>query len=118
MDMIEILGYAVFFYITWQLLKAWIFVQRLRHRVEDAVEEQLLEEEIEKHVLALRFEHVQVNDYKLVLAYGKNNKFLGQGSSESEAIDNLQKYYPRHKLIILNDKTITKIVDPAQTTNG
>ena len=119
MDLVEILGWAVFFYMMWQLLSAWILVQRLRHKVEDAIEEQHLEEEIEKRVIALRFEHVEVNDYKLVLAYGKNNKFLGQGSDESEAISNLQKYYPRHKLVVVNDKaTITKIVEPAQTTNG
>jgi hypothetical protein len=53
------------------------------------------------------------------LAYGKNNKFLGQGVTQDEAEKNIQVYYPHHKIVIVNEKsTITKILDPIQTTNG
>lgn len=119
MDLIEFIGWVCFFYLGWQLLKSWIFVQQLRHRITDAVAEAELVEEIEKQVIALRFEHVEENGHNVVLAYGKNNKFLGQGLSEEDAAKNIQLYYPRHKIIIVNEKsTITKILDPIQTTNG
>lgn len=113
MDLIDFLGWVIFFYLTWQLLKSWLFVQQLRHRISDAVAEAELVEEIEKQVIALRFEHIEENGYKVVLAYGKNNKFLGQGSTEDEAAKNIQLYYPRHKIVIVNEKaTITKVLEP------
>ena len=113
MDIIDILGWAVFFYLMWQLLGSWIFMQQLKHRINDAVEEAELVREAEKAVLALRFEHVEENGHRVVLAYGKNNKFLGQGLSEEEAANNIQIYYPRHKILIVNEKaTITKVLDP------
>jgi hypothetical protein len=119
MDIVEIIGWACFFYLAWQLLKSWIFVQGLKHRIAEAVEEEIAVKEAEKQVLALRFEHVEENGHSVVLAYGKNNKFLGQGLTEEDAAKNIQIYYPRHKIVIVNEKsTITKILDPVQTTNG
>lgn len=113
MDIIEFLGWVVFFYITWQLLKSWLFVQQLKHRIQDAVDEADLVEEVEKRVIALRFEHVTENGHSVVLAYGKNNKFLGQGSTEEDAAKNIQLYYPRHKILIVNDKAaIIKSLEP------
>jgi len=119
MDVLEILGWAVFFYLMWQLFSAWLFVQQIKHKVEDALNEEAAVREVEKQVLALRFEHVEENGYKVVLAYGKNNKFLGQGLTEEEAAKNIQLYYPSHKIVIVNEKaTITKILDPIKSTNG
>jgi len=119
MDIIDILGWAVFFYLMWQLLGSWIFMQQLKHRINDAVEEAELIREAEKAVLALRFEHVEENGHSVVLAYGKNNKFLGQGLTEDDAAKNIQIYYPRHKILIVNEKAaITKILEPVQTSNG
>ena len=67
----------------------------------------------EKQVLAMRFEHIEENGHKVVLAYGKNNRFLGQGFTEDDAAKTIQVYYPRHKIVIVNEKaTITKILDP------
>lgn len=115
----EFIGWVVFFYLMWQLLKSWIFVQQLKHKINDAVEEAEFIREAEKAVLALRFEHVEENGHRVVLAYGKNNKFLGQGSSEDDAANKIQLYYPKHKILIVNDKaTITKVLDPLQTSNG
>jgi len=119
MSFLDILGWAVFFFLMWKLLESWYFVQQLKHRISDAVEEAELLKEAEKAVLALRFEHIDENGHKVVLAYGKNNKFLGQGLTEEDAAKNIQLYYPRHKILIVNEKsTITKILDPIQTTNG
>lgn len=113
MDIVEFIGYICFFFLMWQLLKSWIFVQGLKHRIAEAVEEEIAVKEAEKQVLALRFEHVEENGHKVVLAYGKNNKFLGQGGTEEDAANNIQVYYPRHKIVIVNEKaTITKILDP------
>lgn len=111
--MIEIIGWVFFMYIGWQLLKSWILVQDLKQRINDAVEEDGLIKEAEKSVLALRFEHICENGHKVVLAYGKNNRFLGQGSTQEDAEKNIQLYYPKHKIVIVNEKaTITKILDP------
>ena len=119
MDIIEIVGWACFVYLGWQLLKSWIFVQGLKHRLAEAVEEEIAVQKAEQQVLALRFEHVDENDHHVVLAYGKNNRFLGQGLTEEDAAKNIQVYYPRHKIIIVNEKsTVTKILEPIQTTNG
>jgi|GEM_PF-6429685 len=109
----EILGWIVFIYLAWQLIKSWLFVQTLKHKINDAVAEAEMVEAVEKSVIALRFEHIEENGYKVVLAYGKNNKFLGQGLTEDEAAKNIQLYYPRHKIVIVNEKaTITKILEP------
>lgn len=119
MNFLDILGWAVFFYLMWQLLGSWYFVQQLKHRVNDAVEEAELIREAERSILALRFEHVEENGHYVVLAYGKNNKFIGQGLTEDDAAKNIQIHYPRHKILIVNDKaTITKVLDPLQTSNG
>lgn len=113
MDIMEFIGWVCFFYFGWQLLKSWIFVQNLKHKINDAVEEAELVREAEQSVIALRFEHVEENGHNVVLAYGKNNKFLGQGPTEEDAAKNIQLYYPRHKIVIVNEKaTITKILDP------
>ena len=119
MDIVEIVGWACFFYLSWQLLKSWIFVQGLKHRIAEAVEEEIAVKEAEKQVLAMRFEHVEENGHSVVLAYGKNNRFLGQGLSEEDAANKIQVYYPTHKIVIVNEKaTITKILDPVQSANG
>jgi hypothetical protein len=119
MDIVEIVGWACFFYLGWQLLKSWIFVQGLKHRIAEAVEEEIAVKEAERQVLAMRFEHVEENGHSVILAYGQNNRFLGQGPTEEDAAKNIQIYYPRHKIVIVNEKaTITKILDPVQTTNG
>lgn len=116
MDFIEFLGWIAFLYITWQLLKSWIFVQQLRWRVEDALNDEEAIQAVEKQVLALKFEHVEENGHSIVLAYGKNNLFLGQGLTETEVENNLQKCYPGHKILIVNEKaTITKVLDPLDT---
>lgn len=107
----EFIGWVCFFYIGWQLLKSWIFVQDLKQRIAEAVEDEVAAREAEQQVLALRFEHVEENGNKVVLAYGKNNKFLGQGLTESEIEKNLQNYYPKHKIVIVNEKVITKVLD-------
>jgi hypothetical protein len=113
MDIVEFVGWVCFFYLSWQLLKSWIFVQNLKHRIAEAVETEIAVQEAEKQVLAMRFEHVEENGHQVVLAYGKNNRFLGQGVTEEEAANNIQVYYPRHKIVIVNEKaTITKILDP------
>ena len=119
MDIIEFLGWVVFFYITWQLLKSWLFVQQLKHRIQDAIDEADSVEEVEKRVMYMRFEHVEENGHSVVLAYGKNNHFLGQGLSEDEAAKNIQLHYPQHKILIVNEKAaITKVLEPIQTSNG
>jgi len=119
MNFLDIIGWAVLFYLMWQLLGSWFIVQQLRHKINDAVEEAEFLKEAERSVLALRFEHVEQNEHKVVLAYGKNNKFLGQGLTEDDATKNIQFYYPRHKILIVNDKaTITKILDPLHASNG
>jgi trehalose utilization protein len=119
MDIMEFIGWVCFFYLMWQLLKSWIFVQNLKHRIAEAVEEEIAVKEAEQQVLALRFERVEENGHAVVIAYGKNNKFLGQGVTEDDAAKNIQVYYPTHKIVIVNEKsTITKILDPVQTTNG
>ncbi len=113
MNFLDILGWAVFFYLIWQLLGSWFIVQQLKHKLNDAAQEAELLKAAENAVLALRFEHVKENGHYAVLAYGKNNKFLGQGSSEDEAAKNIQLVYPKHQIVIVNDQaTITKILDP------
>jgi len=119
MSFLDILGYAVFFFLLWKLLESWHLMHQLKHRINDAIEEAEAMKKIEKRVMALRFEHIEENGHKVVLAYGKNHRFLGQGATEEDAMNRIQLYYPRHKILIVNDDSaITKILDPLQTTNG
>jgi hypothetical protein len=113
MSFLDILGWAVFFFLMWKLLESWYFMQQLKHRINDAIDEAEAIQNYEKQVLALRFEHIEENGHRVVLAYGKNNKFLGQGLTEEDAAKNIQLYYPGHKILIVNEKaTITKVLDP------
>jgi hypothetical protein len=113
MDFIEFLGWVCFFYLGWQLLKSWIFVQNLKQQIADAVDQEVASKEAEQQVLAMWFERVEENGHAVVLAYGKNNKFLGQGDTEEDAAQNIQICYPRHKIVVVDNKsTITKILDP------
>lgn len=115
----EFIGWIVFFYLMWQLLKSWIFVQNLKHRIAEAVDQEVALKEAEQQVLALRFERVEENGHAVVLAYGKNNRFLGQGLTEDDVTKNLQVHYPRHKIVVVDEKAaITKILDPVQSANG
>jgi hypothetical protein len=115
----EFIGWIVFFYLMWQLLKSWIFVQNLKHRIAEAVDQEVALKEAEQQVLALRFERVEENGHAVVLAYGKNNRFLGQGLTEDDVTKNLQIYYPQHKIVVVDEKAaITKILDPVQSANG
>jgi hypothetical protein len=119
MDIIEIVGWACFFYLMWQLLKSWIFVQNLQHRLAEAVKEEVELKEIERQVLAMQFEHVEENGHRVVLAFGKNNRFLGQGDTEDDAAKNIQVQYPRHKIVIVDEKAaITKILDPVDAKSA
>jgi hypothetical protein len=113
MDFIEFLGWVCFFYLGWQLLKSWIFVQNLKQQIADAVDQEVASKEAEQQVLAMWFERVEENGHAVVLAYGKNNKFLGQGDTEEDAAQNIQICYPRHKIVVVDNKsTIIKILDP------
>jgi hypothetical protein len=119
MNLMEFIGWIVFFYLMWQLLKSWIFVQNLKHRIAEAVDQEVALKEAEQQVLALRFERVEENGHAVVLAYGKNNRFLGQGLTEDDVTKNLQVHYPRHKIVVVDEKAaITKILDPVQSANG
>jgi hypothetical protein len=119
MDIMEFIGWVCFFYLMWQLLKSWIFVQNLKHRIAEAVDQEVALKEAEQQVLALRFERVEENSHAVVLAYGKNNRFLGQGLTEDDVTKNLQVHYPRHKIVVVDEKAaITKILDPVQSANG
>lgn len=119
MSLLDILGWAALFYLIWQLLGSWFIVQQLKHRINYAVEEAELVRAAEKFVLAMRFEHVEENGYSVVLAYGRNNTYLGQGVTEDEAAKNIQITYPRHKILIVNEKaTITKVLDPLDTKSA
>jgi hypothetical protein len=119
MNLMEFIGWIVFFYLMWQLLKSWIFVQNLKHRIAEAVDQEVALKEAEQQVLALRFERVEENGHAVVLAYGKNNRFLGQGLTEDDVTKNLQIYYPQHKIVVVDEKAaITKILDPVQSANG
>ncbi len=109
MDIIEILGWAVFFYMMWQLLSAWVAIQRIKDAVNTAVDEELARQEIAQRVTVIRLEHVEQGPYSVFLAIEKETgKFLGQGNTESEAKEMLQKRYPKKKLVIVDEKDAIK----------
>ena len=120
MDIIEIVGWACFFYLGWQLLKSWIFVQGLKHRLAGAVEDELALRQTEKQVGVVQFDHVEQGSHSVVLIYEhKTNQFLGQANTQEEAEAMLQTRYPTKGFVVVNDKaTVQRILDPVQTTNG
>lgn len=114
MDLLEILGWAVFGYLMFQLLSAWIAMQHIKHIVDEAVDEEISRREIAKKITIVRLEHVEQGPYSVFLAVEKEtSKFLGQGNTESEAKEMLQNRYPKKKFIIVDDKDIVQAtIDP------
>jgi hypothetical protein len=109
MDIIEIVGWACFIYLGWQLLKSWIFVQGLKHRIATAVEEELVLRQTEKQVGVVQFDHVEQGSHSVVLVYEhKTNQFLGQANTQEEAETMLQNRYPTKGFVIVNEKATVK----------
>ena len=109
MDILEIAGWAVFFYLMWQLVSAWIAMQHIKEVINAAVEEQLAKEEHAQHSTTVRFESVEQGPYFAVLVIDQTTgKFLGQGSTEAEAREMLQHRYPRRRFVIVDDKDVVK----------
>lgn len=109
MDLIEFLGWVAFFYIAWQLLKSWIFVQGLKHRLAEAVEDELVLRQTEKQVGIVQFDHVEQGPHSVVLVYEhKTNQFLGQANTQEEAEAMLQNRYPTKGFVIVNEKATVK----------
>lgn len=109
MDILEIVGWAVFFYLMWQLVSAWIAMQHIKNVVNTVVEQQLAREETAKQATVVRFEHVEQGPYSVVLAVEKEtSKFLGQGNNDSEVKQMLQNRYPRKCFVIVDEKDAIK----------
>jgi len=109
MNLIEFIGWVAFFYIGWQLLKSWIFVQQLRHRIEDAIDQDLSADKTDRQVGVVQFDHVQQGPYITVLVYEhKTNQFLGQADTQEEAEAMLQNRYPKKNFVIVNNKATVK----------
>lgn len=109
MDLLEILGWAVFGYLMFQLLSAWVAIQHIKHAVEDAVDAEIARQEIAKRVTVVQFEHVEQGPYSVILALEKDTgKFLGQGNCENEAKQMLQNRYPKRRFVIVDEKDVIK----------
>ena len=120
MDILEILGWAVFFYLMFQLVSAWVAMQHIKGVVNEVVEQQLAREEIAKQVTVVRFEHVEQGPYSVILALEKETgKFLGQGNCETEAREMLQNRYPRKRFVIVDEKdTIKATIQPVDAKSA
>ena len=109
MDILEILGWAVFFYLMWQLFYAWIAMQRIKHVVNDAIDSELARQDLARRVTVIHLEHVEQGPYSVFLAVEKETgKFFGQGSTETEAKEMLKNRYPRKHFVIIDDKDVVK----------
>lgn len=120
MDLFETLGYVVFFYLIWQLLKSWIFVQGLKHRIAEAVDAELEKQETAQKVGVVQFEHVEQGPYSVVLVYEhETNRFLGQADTREAAESMLRNRYPKRSFVVVNEKaTVKGTINAVQSTNG
>jgi len=120
MDIVEIIGWACFFYLAWQLLKSWIFVQGLKHRIAEAVEAEMIKQETEQQIGVVQFEHVEQDSYSVVLVYEhQTNRFLGQADTKEQAEAMLQNRYPKKNFVVVNEKaTVKGTINAVQSTNG
>jgi hypothetical protein len=109
MDIVEIVGWACFFYLAWQLLKSWIFVQGLKHRLAEAVEAEIIKQETEQQIGVVQFEHIEQDSYSVVLVYEhQTNRFLGQADTKEQAEAMLQNRYPKKNFVVVNEKATVK----------
>jgi hypothetical protein len=109
MNLMEFIGWIVFFYLMWQLLKSWIFVQQLKHRIQDAAEEEIIKQETEQQIGVVQFEQVEQGSYSVVLVYEhKTNRFLGQADTKEQAESMLQNRYPKKNFVVVNEKATVK----------
>lgn len=109
MDIIEFLGWMAFFYIVWQLLKSWIFVQNLKQQIRGAIDEEIAAEHTKQQINIIQFEHVEQGSYKTVLVYEhETNRFLGQAETQAAAESMLQNRYPKKNFVIVNNKATVK----------
>lgn len=109
MDILEILGWAVFFYLMWQLFYAWIAMQRIKHAVNNAIIESMAQQQLAEKETVIVLEHVKQGPYSVVLAVEKETgQFLGQGNTDAETQDMLQKRYPKKKFVIVDNDNLAK----------
>jgi hypothetical protein len=109
MDIVEIVGWACFCYLGWQLLKSWIFVQGLKHRIAEAVDAEIIKQENEQQIGVVQFEHIEQGSYSAVLVYEhQTNQFLGQADTKEQAETMLQNRYPKKNFVIVNEKATVK----------
>jgi len=88
--MLEILGYAFVFWLSYRLLISYIELKQLEKNVGAAVE---LMEEHSRNIIVV-FERVTHNDEDVILCYDTENNFIAQGSSKEEVVKIAQKRFP------------------------
>lgn len=104
MDFIEFIGWIVFGYIMIQLLSAWITVRHIKHAVRDIVAEREEKAAIAEHSKIVQFERVVQGPYDVILAFSEDNKFILQGSTQSEVEQLLKEKYPEKTILFVNNK--------------
>ena len=102
--MFEILGYIVLAVLMYRLIEAWVWYSKFKHAIEEAVEEELTKEEMDKKVRIFELEYVEQNGFNVVLVYDKNNKFITQGNNQVEVDSILRNCYPTQAIVTINKK--------------
>jgi predicted metal-dependent TIM-barrel fold hydrolase len=92
--MLDILLYAVLFYVVWQAITGFLLIQKVKHQVNEAVD--IIEQQAKNIVVV--FERVKHNDKDVILCYDTENNFVAQGFSKEEVIELAQKRFPNRNI--------------------
>ena len=106
--MFELLGYVVLGYLLYKLISAWVVLQEIKHAVGEAVDRKVLSDAMINQIKLVRFEKVVQGDYRVVLAYDNDNKFLGQAATQEEVEAMLKQKFPNLGIITVQDTVDTK----------
>lgn len=102
--MFELLGYIVLAVLLYRLVEAWFWYSKFKDAVDEAVEQELLKDEMDTKVCVFEIEQVEQSGFNVVLVYDKNNKFITQGNNQAEVDSILSNLFPKHAIVTVNRK--------------
>lgn len=103
----SIISFILNFIITYSLLK--FLLSLYEARMQQKEEEGLFAEQVEemrKNLVTIEKVHQSGKDFWLIYTHEDDPKFLAQGYSEQEAIDNLTKLYPKREFFQVHEQFV------------
>jgi hypothetical protein len=114
MNFLDLIFFFLIGYLVWSILTGYVLKQKMTAYIAGATAAASLidsDRPLEEKVMIVKTEIIKINqDKELVLLYDRNDCFLGQGSTEAEAIDSIRRAFPTETLVLVD--SFSKLSNP------